>query len=182
MNISAPGNTGRQSAPVALRPEQPGDEPLLFEVYASTREEELALTNWDAPARRAFLDLQFMAMRRGYGSMYPAGEFLIIVLGARAIGRLVLNRTAEEIRVVDLALLPADRNAGVGTLLMRRVCAEAAQAGKPMRLSVLKNSRAIGWYQRLGFAKTAEAGFYDQMEWRAPAAGGAMRSSASPGD
>jgi ribosomal protein S18 acetylase RimI-like enzyme len=183
MNTSAPGNTDRQSAPVALRPEQPGDEPFLFEVYASTREEELALTNWDAPARRAFLDMQFMAMRRGYGSMYSAGEFLIILLGARAIGRLVLNRTAAELRVVDLALLPADRNAGIGTLLMRRLCAEAAQAGKPVRLSVLKNSRAIAWYQRLGFVKNDEAAFYNQMEWRAPAAGdAAIPGSPPPGD
>ncbi len=145
MNRSDPPNVDSRSAPVTLRPEQPGDEPFLFEVYASTREAELALTNWEEPARRAFLDMQFTAMRRGYAGMYPAGEFLIIDLGGRAIGRMVLNRTVEEIRVVDLALLPADRNAGIGTFLMRQVCAEAAQAGKPVRLSVLKNSRAVRW-------------------------------------
>jgi ribosomal protein S18 acetylase RimI-like enzyme len=167
MNRPDPSNADSRPAPVALRPERAGDEPFLFEVYACTREEELALTNWDEPARRAFLDMQFAAMRRGYGGMYPAGEFLIISLGERAVGRMVLNRTAEEIRVVDLALLPAYRHAGIGTILMRRVCAEAAQTGKPVRLCVLKNSRAVRWYERLGFAKTEEAGLYDQMEWRA---------------
>ena len=167
MSHSDPRNADSRPAPLTLRPEQPGDEPFLFEVFASTREEELGLTNWDQPARRAFLDLQFAAMRRGYASMYPAGEFLIVDLGAQAIGRMVLNRTAEEIRVVDLALLAAHRNAGIGTWLMRRVCAEATQAGKPVRLCVLKGNRAVRWYQRLGFAKTDEAGIYDQMEWRA---------------
>jgi ribosomal protein S18 acetylase RimI-like enzyme len=167
MSPSDPSSVDSRSAPVALRPEQPGDEPFLFEVYASTRAEELALTNWEEPARHAFLDMQFAAMRRGYQGMYPAGEFLIIRLGERAIGQIVLNRTAEEIRVVDLALLPAHRNAGIGTLLMRRVCAEAAQAGTPVRLCVLKNGRAVRWYERLGFAKTEDAGPYDQMEWRA---------------
>jgi ribosomal protein S18 acetylase RimI-like enzyme len=170
MNRSDPRNVVSHSAPVTLRPEQPGDEPFLFAVYASTREAELALTNWEEPARRAFLDMQFAAMRRGYVDMYPAGEFLIIVLGERPIGRMVLNRMVEDIRVVDLALLPADRNTGIGTFLMRRVCAEAAQAGKPVRLCVLKNSRAVRWYERLGFSKTEEAGFYEQMEWRAPGA------------
>jgi ribosomal protein S18 acetylase RimI-like enzyme len=170
MNRSNPRNVVSHSARVTLRPEQPGDEPFLSAVYASTREAELALTNWEEPARRAFLDMQFAAMRRGYADMYPAGEFLIIVLGERPIGRMVLNRMAEDIRVVDLALLPADRNAGFGTFLMRRVCAEAAQAGKPVRLCVLKNSRAVRWYERLGFSKTEEAGFYEQMEWRAPGA------------
>jgi ribosomal protein S18 acetylase RimI-like enzyme len=170
MNRSDPRNVDSRSAPVTLRPEQPGDGPFLFEVYASTRVAELALTNWEEPARRAFLDMQFAAMRRGYAGMYPSGEFLIIDLGQRAIGRMVLNRTMEELRVVDLALLPADRNAGIGTFLMRQVCAEAAQAGNPVRLCVLKNSRAVRWYERLGFAKTEEPGFYHQMEWRAPAA------------
>ena len=168
MNRSDPRNDDSRTNSVTLRPEQPGDEPFLFEVYASTREAELALTNWDEPARRAFLDMQFTAMRRGYAGMYPSGEFLIIDVGGRAIGRMVLNRTVEEFRVVDLALLPADRNAGIGTFLMRRVCAEAAQAGKPVRLCVLKNSRAVRWYERLGFTKTEEPGFYGQMEWRAP--------------
>jgi ribosomal protein S18 acetylase RimI-like enzyme len=164
MNSPVPASAA-SSAPVSLRPERPGDEPLLYEVYASTREEELALTNWDERTRRAFLDMQYAAMRRGYGSRYPGGEFLVICRGEQAIGRLVLNRTSEEIRVVDLALLPARRNAGIGTLLMQRVCAEAARAGKRVGLSVLNNNRAIRWYERLGFAKCAEEGVYAEMEW-----------------
>jgi len=154
---------------VCLRPEQPGDEGFLFEVYASTREAELALTNWDGPTRRAFLNQQFSAMRRGYRSMFPAGEFSIIEVEGRPAGRMVIDREAGEIRVVDLALLPAHQNRGIGTGLMRRVCAEAADAGKPVRLCVLKNNRAFPWYVRLGFARTGELGVYDELEWR-PAA------------
>jgi ribosomal protein S18 acetylase RimI-like enzyme len=109
-------------------------------------------------------------MNRGYAGMFPAGQFCIICQDNRPIGRLVVNRSAEEVRVVDLALLPAHRNRGIGTLLMRQVCDEAARSGKPVRLSVLKNNRAARWYERLGFTKTGEAGFHDEMEWR-PAAG-----------
>lgn len=152
--------------PVSLRPEQPGDEDFLFAVYASTREEELALTNWDEPMRRSFLNHQFNAMRQGYRSMFPAGEFWIIELDGQPAGRLVVNRAAAEIRVVDLALLPAHRNRGIGTLLMRRIC---AGADKPVRLTVLKFNRAFHWYARLGFAKIGEQGVYDELEWR-PAA------------
>jgi ribosomal protein S18 acetylase RimI-like enzyme len=168
MNSSASQAADPCLSSLALRPEQPGDEPFLFEVYASTREDELALTNWDAPTRRAFLDMQFAAMRRGYAGMYPTGEFLLISLGDQAVGRMVLNRTAEEIRVVDLAVLPVRRNKGIGTLLMRRVCEEAAQARKAVRLCVLKQNRAMRWYERLGFVRVGEVGPYDEMEWRAP--------------
>jgi ribosomal protein S18 acetylase RimI-like enzyme len=156
--------------PVSLRPEQPGDEQFLYDVYASTREEELALTNWDDQMRRAFLSQQFTAMRHGYRSMFPAGEFLIIALAGQPAGRMVLNRDAKEIRVVDLALLPAQRNHGIGTLLMRQVCADAAKTGTPVHLCVLKHNRAFRWYERLGFTKIGELGFYDELEWR-PAAG-----------
>lgn len=132
-------------------------------MYASTREEELALTNWDAAARRAFVDQQFAAMRQGYRSMFPDGEFSIIELNHQPIGRMVIHRAAAELRVVDLALLPAHRNQGIGTRLMRLIC---AQADRPVRLSVLKFNRAFGWYQRLGFSQVGAAGIYAELEWR----------------
>jgi ribosomal protein S18 acetylase RimI-like enzyme len=163
MNL-APGIHSNEPRPtVSLRPERADDEGLLYEVYASTRAEELALTNWDAAMQRAFLNQQFNAMRTGYRSMFPGGEFLIIELDGKPAGLMVINRDAAEIRVVDLALLPAHRNQGTGTLLMRQVC---AQADRPVRLTVLKFNRAFRWYERLGFAKTGEQGIYDEMEWR----------------
>lgn len=158
-------NSAAPPPPVSLRPERPEDEGFLYAVYASTREEELALTHWEAPMRRAFLDHQFKAMRQGYGSMFPEGEFLIIELGGEPVGRLVINRSPEEIRVVDLALLPAHRNRGLGTQLMRQIC---AQADRPVRLSVLKQNRALDWYGRLGFTKAGDQGIYDELEWRPP--------------
>jgi ribosomal protein S18 acetylase RimI-like enzyme len=177
MNAPAGSKSDHEPPPVALRPEQPDDERLLFEIYASTREGELALTNWDEPMRRAFLEQQFNAMRQGYRSMFPAGEFSIIELGGQPVGRMAIHRGAAEIRVVDLALLPAYRDRGIGTFLMRQVCAEAAKAGKPARLCVLKNNRAFRWYERLGFVKTGEMGFYDEMEWH-PGTGAGLISPA----
>jgi ribosomal protein S18 acetylase RimI-like enzyme len=150
---------------VHLRPETPEDRAFLFEVYASTRREELELTGWDEPTRQSFLDMQFKAMCQGYRSAFAAAEFSIILLGEERVGRMVVDRTSAAIRVVDLAVLPARRSQGIGTLLLQRACAEAAHGRKPVRLCVLKNNRAIGWYQRLGFAKRGDVGCYDEMEW-----------------
>jgi ribosomal protein S18 acetylase RimI-like enzyme len=148
---------------ILLRAERPDDRDFLFQVYATTREEELALTNWDEAMRRIFLNHQFNAMVQGYRSMFPQGEFLIVEVDAKPAGRMVIHRAAAEIRVVDLALLPVHRNRGIGTFLMRQVCAEA---DRPVHLSVLKFNRAFRWYERLGFAKIGEMGVYDEMEWR----------------
>ena len=150
---------------VSLRPEQAGDEDFLFRVFASTREEELALTNWDEATRAAFLNQQFNAMRRGYRDMFPTGEFLIIQLAGRPVGRMVLNRGTGEIRVVDVALLPEFRNRGLGTGLMRGVCAEAGGTGPAVTLSVLTFNRAGRWYARLGFTPTGGSGIYDEWAW-----------------
>jgi ribosomal protein S18 acetylase RimI-like enzyme len=153
---------------ITLRSEEPGDDAFLFNVYASTRQEELALTPWDESTRHAFLKMQFDAMKRGYRSNYPAAEFSIIMREEKPIGRLVLDRAGEQFRVVDIALLSESRNRGVGTIVMQRICQEAAQAKKPVRLCVLQGNRALQWYARLGFVTLAIEGIYIELEWRAP--------------
>jgi ribosomal protein S18 acetylase RimI-like enzyme len=150
---------------IRLRPEEPGDEALLFELYASTREEELAMTGWDNATRSMFLNLQFKAMRQGYRSMFPQGEFSIILANETAVGRIVVDRPNAEIHLVDIVVSSAHRNRGIGTHLMNTLQDEARKVGKPVRLQVLKKSRPIGFYQRLGFSKTSETGLYEEMEW-----------------
>jgi hypothetical protein len=46
-------------------------------------------------------------------------------------GQRDVMRAGEEIRIADIALLPACCNRGVGTTLLRGLQSEAAAAGKP---------------------------------------------------
>lgn len=154
------------SPPIALRTEQPADEALLLELYASTRQEELDLTSWDAATRAAFVQSQFMAMRQGYAGMFPDGQFSIVLLANRAIGRIVVVHSKHEIRLVDMALLPAVRCRGIGSGLIQTVQAEARQAGKPVSLHVLKHNRAARLYERLGFRFIGGDGLYNEMAWQ----------------
>lgn len=153
-------------ATVSFRPETADDEAFLYALYASTREEELNATGWDEGTRQAFLRMQFNAQRRGYRDMFPDARFLIILCGNARSGRMVVNHAGDEIRLVDIALLPAFQNQGLGARLVGGLIAEAKESGKPVRVSVFKPSRAAVFYQRLGFAKTGEAGLYDLWEWR----------------
>jgi ribosomal protein S18 acetylase RimI-like enzyme len=152
--------------PIVLRPEEPTDEPLVFDLYASTREEELAMTGWDDAARAAFLSMQFRAMRQGYASMFPRGQFSIILRDGKPAGRLVVDRTGDEIHVVDIVISPAQRGQGIGARIIKALVEEARQSQKPVRLQVFKNSRAIAFYQRLGFSRTSETDLYEQLECR----------------
>ena len=154
----SPGN-------ITIHPETPTDESFLFSLYASTRENELAATGWNETARAQFLQLQFRAMRQSYRSMFPNGEFSILQLDGQAIGRLVVNRTSEEIRVVDIALLPDYRNRGLGGSLLRSILAEAKDSGRSVRLHVLKGAAAEHLYIRLGFRAMNGGELHHQMEW-----------------
>jgi GNAT superfamily N-acetyltransferase len=149
---------------IRLRPEAEGDEPLLFALYSSTRAEELALTGWDDATCNSFLGMQFAAQRSGYRQMFPKASYDIVLLDNLPVGRMVVNRNADEIRVVDLVLAPEMRNRGIGTELLKRVAAESIAARTPLRLRVLRGNRALRFYERHGFAVTGETGAHLDME------------------
>jgi ribosomal protein S18 acetylase RimI-like enzyme len=152
---------------ITVRPEQPQDEAFLFELYASTRQEELDAWGWPPEMREGFLKVQFKASQ-GYRDAFPDAEFQIVLLDGVKAGRLIVNRTREDLSIVDIALLPQYRNAGAGTALFRRIFGEAAATKKPLRLQVFKGNRARRLYERLGFVKTGETETHDHMEWHAP--------------
>lgn len=59
----------------------------------------------------------------------------------------------ERMELDDLYVLPAFRNRGIGTAILRRCIAE----GKPINFYVfMKNTRAIALYEREGFRKTED--------------------------
>ncbi len=153
---------------LTIRPENPPlDETFLFELYASTRQEELDAWGWPAEMRQQFLAMQFQASL-GLRTAFPNAEFQIVLVDGVNVGRFVVNRTPEELRVVDMALLPQHRNAGLGSALLQRVFGEAMGTKKPLRLEVMKTNRAARLYQRLGFVLIGEDELQWQMEWRAP--------------
>lgn len=153
---------------LSLRPEQPQDQAFLFELYASTRQEELDSWGWPPEMCSQFLQLQFQASQDHHTS-FPTADFQIVLVDGRNAGRLVVNRGPQELRIVDIALLPKHRNAGIGSALLQGILSEASTTGKPVRLCVYKSNRAQRLYQRMGFVKTGETELYLDMESRASA-------------
>jgi ribosomal protein S18 acetylase RimI-like enzyme len=157
---------------LTLRPAGPEDERFLFRVFASTREEELGLTDWDEGQKRAFLEMQHEAQSRYYREHFARSWYEVILADGVSAGRIYVDRADDEIRIIDIALLPEHRNRGIGGALVGALLDEAKQTGKPVRIHVEKFNRALRFYQRLGFATIGETGVYDEMEW-SPGGGGA---------
>jgi ribosomal protein S18 acetylase RimI-like enzyme len=149
---------------VTLRPVEPADETLLREVYAGTRADELALVAWDDAEQEAFLRQQFDAQDAYYRAHYDNTRFDVIEVDGRPAGRLYVARWTDEIRIVDIALLPEYRGAGVGTRLLRELLDEGAREGKRVSIHVEKHNPALRLYERLGFAPVADRGVYLLLE------------------
>ncbi len=156
---------------VSLRAVTPGDEEFLLAVYASTRADELAQVAWSAEQKADFLRMQFDAQRQAYNARYPDAEYDVILLDGHPAGRLWIGRDDEQIRLLDIALLPEAQNRGVGGALLRRLIEETRRTGKALRHMVfVLNPDAQRFYERLGFQVFEEVGAYRHMEWR-PVAG-----------
>lgn len=151
-----------------LRPARSTDRPFLLRVYASTRAEELALVDWSPEQKQAFVAMQFEAQDRHYRAHYPAARFDVIERNGEPIGRLYVARGEDEIRLIDISLLPEHRNGGIGGTLLRALLEEAAAAGKRVRIHVEQFNPALRLYARLGFEELEERGVYKLMEWVPP--------------
>ena len=122
---------------------------------------------WTDAQKAAFLRMQFDAQDAYYRQIYPEARFLVVTRDAEPIGRLYLARLADQMRIIDIALLPAHRGGGIGSRLIADVLTEAAQARLAVRLQVEPWSPARRLYERFGF-RTIETGpVYALME-RAP--------------
>lgn len=151
---------------ITLRPRSPADDAFLREVYASTRAAELALVNWSDAEKAAFLRMQFNAQHQSYQAQFPGADYLVILAGEEPIGRLYLARAAGELRILDLALLPAHRNQGTGSALLNDILAEATAVTQPVRLHVERFNPARRLYERLGFTVIGEGPIYLELEKR----------------
>jgi ribosomal protein S18 acetylase RimI-like enzyme len=154
---------------VSLSPVSDQEDGFLFQVYASTRAGEMALVDWSPEQKTAFLQMQFSAQRQHYRAYYPRATYHVIRRDDAMLGRLIVNRSEDEILLMDIALLPEYRNGGIGTALIRELQNESARTGRPLRLHVETFNPALHLYERLGFVTLRASGIYLEMEWSARA-------------
>lgn len=154
---------------VSLRPATRDDDALVHRVYASTRADELARVGWSEAQLALFLKMQHDAQQRGHAQQFPGAQLSIVNHDGEPAGTLHVERTSEAIRLVDIALLPSFRGAGIGAFLIKELQAEALKAGIPVRLQVALGNRARRLYERLGFVRNGGGEVYEAMEWRSPA-------------
>ncbi len=150
---------------LTFRPSTVEDREFLYRLYASTRQEELAQVPWTDEQKEDFLRFQFDAQDKYYKEEFPAARFDVVLRHGEPIGRLYVDARHDEIRLIDIALLPEHRGAGLGGRLMKGVLAQGEATGLPVQIHVEHNNPAMRLYDRLGFEKVEEQGVYWLMRW-----------------
>lgn len=150
---------------ISLRRAEPDDDDLMLALYASTRAEEMALVPWTETQKNQFLRMQFEAQRDHYQRTNPEGELYVVLSGGQAAGRLWLARKPDEIKILDVTILPALRNAGIGGHLLRTLLTEAAQTRKKVTVYVEHFNPSIKFFERLGFVAGETQGIHTLMTW-----------------
>lgn len=141
----------------------PDDEDFLRELYFSTRD-DLLLLPLDPTQKHAFIAMQYTAQKQQYAAQYPDAKHDLILRDGIPAGRMLVDRRPGGIYLVDISLLAECRGMGVGTVIMKRLVAEAEDTASVLSLHVMKTNPAARLYLRMGFKVTAEDGFYLEMK------------------
>jgi ribosomal protein S18 acetylase RimI-like enzyme len=154
---------------ITIREATAQDEPFLREVYASTRAHEMALVPWTDEQKMAFLKFQFDAQDSYYRAQYPAARFQVICHDDEPIGRLYVVREEEQIRILDITILPAHRTQGFGSTLIDELLDEASATKKSLTIWVEPDNPSQSLFRRKGFSMVQEEGFNQLLEFRSVA-------------
>ncbi|MFB6892095.1 GNAT family N-acetyltransferase [Kitasatospora sp. NPDC056327] len=130
-----------------LRPGRPSDLDDLAELRAEVMREDLVrLGRYDEDRVRR-------RMREGFSPHHTS----VVEVGGVLAGCLTVRPADQGGRCLEhFYLAPARQGRGLGSAVLRHVLAEADAAGEPVRLLVLRGSRARRLYERHGFTAERE--------------------------
>src|SRR5437763_2563039 len=132
-----------KSQMISFRAVTPEDEEFLLKLYKSSRGDDLRGLGWSDDRISEFLEMQYEAQQRLHSNDYQNANDEIVLLDGKPAGHLSIERREDEIRCVDIALLPDNRHAGIGTLLIRGLQDEARGGHKRLRLRGVQLNSAL---------------------------------------
>ncbi|MEO7496274.1 MAG: GNAT family N-acetyltransferase [Massilia sp.] len=152
-------------APLHARAPDGADTDFLARLYASTRPDLHSLTA-DPAFVSSLIAMQQRLQTAAYLHAYPTANYLVLEYQGQCAGRIVVNESAADLRLVDIAVLPALRGQGVGSQILGALQRYCRERGLSLTLSVHHtNPDARRLYRRLGFEIESCSALSDQLVW-----------------
>ena len=149
-----------------VRDTHDGDAPFRRALYAATRDD---LRRLPMPAEQidGLIGMQQQILESGQRRAFPQAAHWIVEFHAEAVGRVVLDMSGDEWRLVDIAIAPAARRQGLAGAVLRALQHRAAARRAAIALAVAHgNDGALRLYAAAGFQVRASDALHRQMIWQ----------------
>lgn len=146
------------------------DAPFLAALYASTRPDLVGGGAADPAFVAALMAMQQRLQAADYAARFPQAATLVLASASAPCGRVVVDDDGQRVRLVDLALWPADQGRGLGSAILLALQQWACARQLPVMLAVQRgNVRARRLYDALGFVPVAGPGAAaEERVWPSP--------------
>ena len=158
---------------VTRRAAAPADIPFLRALFADAH---LELACLPTDTRFVLVDMQFRAQRKQHAATYPRASHEILIADGNAAGRVLIDRSADPIRVVDVSIALGHRRIGIAAGIFADLADEADRAQRAVEAIVWSgNTAAVALVEGNGFvAGTDAAGYVTYVRTPTPGAASAL--------
>lgn len=157
------------ASPLSMRLATQDDVPFFKRLYATTRD-DLKYMPVTREKLAEVIAMQQIVQENGLRNTYPEAKQWTVLLDEEAIGRLIVDFSKNDWRVIDIALMPEQRLKGYGRKVMEAVMNKARETGGSVSLAVFGfNKTARHLYNNLAFEVVREDVVHAQMIWRSAA-------------
>jgi ribosomal protein S18 acetylase RimI-like enzyme len=148
----------RRRVAVARRTATATDIPFLRSLFADAH---LELTVLPTDTRYVLIDMRFRAERRQHALNHPRAAHEILVVNGTDVGRVLVDRTAETIHVVDISVGLGHRREGIAAEVLDEIVSDADRDTRPVQVTVWAgNTAATELLAAAGFESVADEGGY----------------------
>ncbi|AYV46328.1 hypothetical protein CFHF_15620 [Caulobacter flavus] len=154
---------------LALRPVTDADAPLLARWHAQFRGEAFLQMGMGEAQVAVLMADQLRLQQIHFAAAHPRADHWLALRADEPVGRMIVDRSRPDWRLVDLLLAREARGAGLGSRLMTWLQTAAVEAGAAsITLDVgFDNAPALALYRKAGFVEEPSATeIAVAMRWR----------------
>lgn len=152
--------------PLHLRNSNDDDYPFFTALFSSTRD-DLRQLDWPQDKIEELIRQQQLVQETGMRDLFPQAQYFVIDYAGQSIGRVVLDIEPDNIRLVNISLIPQAKGNGIGRAIMHALQSYAQEHQCSLNLAVFQfNEPARNLYLSCGFTIIRNDGIQDHMIWR----------------
>lgn len=152
---------------ISARPAGRQDKDFLAKMYKDNRD-DLRLIDAEKDYIETVIEMQLDAQMGGYGAQFPNAVYLILEKNGSRIGRITLDITPVELRLVDLDFIKKAQGKGFGSSILLWLMKAAAQTKTPLLVPARRDDFSMGKFlTQYGFVEDESISdqVFARMSW-----------------